>query len=230
LNSLQIHDRVLTPEQVSALGRPTADGVPFFTGSAIAQWDFNGSLASSSGGSNLVALATAPAGVPAVAFTTATIGGQTAQVASFSRGTCFRMVHGLGVNGGGAFLNRYTLLMDVMFPSRPTGWAVLYQTSPANDNDGDWFIEPGGGIGISSNYGGSVPDGTWNRLALADRSYDALKGADALAVVTEWNEFREPDFARMRKLLRSPVIFDGRNIYRPAMMKEQGFTYYAIGR
>jgi UDPglucose 6-dehydrogenase len=69
-----------------------------------------------------------------------------------------------------------------------------------------------------------------NRLALADRSYDALKGADALAVVTEWNEFREPDFARMRKLLRSPVIFDGRNIYRPAMMKEQGFTYYAIGR
>jgi predicted phosphodiesterase len=167
LNSLQIHARVRTPEQVSALGRPTADGVPFFTGSAIAQWDFNGSLASSSGGSNLVALATAPAGVPAVAFTTATIGGQTAQVASFSRGTCFRMVHGLGVNGGGAFLNRYTLLMDVMFPSRPTGWAVLYQTSPANDNDGDWFIEPGGGIGISSNYGGSVPDGTWNRLALA---------------------------------------------------------------
>jgi UDPglucose 6-dehydrogenase len=69
-----------------------------------------------------------------------------------------------------------------------------------------------------------------NRLVLADRSYDALKGADALAVVTEWNEFREPDFARMRKLLRSPVIFDGRNIYRPAMMKEQGFTYYAIGR
>jgi UDPglucose 6-dehydrogenase len=69
-----------------------------------------------------------------------------------------------------------------------------------------------------------------SKLSLVDRSYDALKGADALAVVTEWNEFREPDFARMRKLLRSPVIFDGRNIYRPAMMKEQGFTYYAIGR
>jgi len=68
------------------------------------------------------------------------------------------------------------------------------------------------------------------KLTLVDRSYDALKGADALAVLTEWNEFREPDFARMRKLLRSPVIFDGRNIYRPAMMKEQGFTYYAIGR
>jgi UDPglucose 6-dehydrogenase len=68
------------------------------------------------------------------------------------------------------------------------------------------------------------------KVVLAEKSYDALKGADALAVVTEWNEFREPDFARMRKLLRTPVIFDGRNIYRPAVMKEQGFTYYAIGR
>jgi UDPglucose 6-dehydrogenase len=68
------------------------------------------------------------------------------------------------------------------------------------------------------------------RLALADRSYDALKGADALAIVTEWNEFREPDFAKMRKLLKAPVIFDGRNIYSPATMKEQGFTYFSIGR
>jgi UDPglucose 6-dehydrogenase len=69
-----------------------------------------------------------------------------------------------------------------------------------------------------------------SKVTLADRSYDALKGADALAIVTEWNEFREPDFAKMRKLLKSPVIFDGRNIYSPAMMKEQGFTYYSIGR
>ena len=69
-----------------------------------------------------------------------------------------------------------------------------------------------------------------SKIALTDRSYDALKGADALAIVTEWNEFREPDFAKMRKLLKHPVIFDGRNIYSPALMKEQGFTYYSIGR
>jgi UDPglucose 6-dehydrogenase len=69
-----------------------------------------------------------------------------------------------------------------------------------------------------------------SKVALADRSYDALKGADALAIVTEWSEFREPDFAKMRKLLKAPVIFDGRNIYSPAQMKEQGFTYYSIGR
>jgi len=76
------------------------------------------------------------------------------------------MTHGLGVNAGGAFLNRYTVIMDVMFPSRPTGWAALWQTSSANANDGDWFINPSGGVGISGSYAGNVLDGTWNRLAL----------------------------------------------------------------
>jgi UDPglucose 6-dehydrogenase len=69
-----------------------------------------------------------------------------------------------------------------------------------------------------------------SRVQFAEKSYDALKGADALAIVTEWNEFREPDFARMRKLMREPVIFDGRNLYHPEQMKVQGFTYYSIGR
>jgi UDPglucose 6-dehydrogenase len=69
-----------------------------------------------------------------------------------------------------------------------------------------------------------------DRVALTERSYDALSGADALAVVTEWNEFREPDFSRMRQLLRSPVIFDGRNIYSPEHMQALGFTYFSIGR
>jgi UDPglucose 6-dehydrogenase len=69
-----------------------------------------------------------------------------------------------------------------------------------------------------------------SKLQLADKSYDALKGAQALAIVTEWSEFREPDFPRMRKLMRDPVVFDGRNIYSPEQMKAQGFTYYSIGR
>jgi UDPglucose 6-dehydrogenase len=69
-----------------------------------------------------------------------------------------------------------------------------------------------------------------SKITYASRSYDALKGADALAVVTEWHEFREPDFARMRKLLNAPVIFDGRNIYEKDQMQAQGFTYYSIGR
>jgi len=68
------------------------------------------------------------------------------------------------------------------------------------------------------------------RITYCTRSYEALEGADALLVVTEWNEFREPDFARMKSLLRRPVIFDGRNIYDPAEMKRQGFEYQGIGR
>ncbi len=69
-----------------------------------------------------------------------------------------------------------------------------------------------------------------NRVTLASQSYKALPGADALALLTEWNEFREPDFARMRKLMKSPVIFDGRNIYTRDVIRTHGFTYYAIGR
>lgn len=61
-------------------------------------------------------------------------------------------------------------------------------------------------------------------------NYDALRGADALLVVTEWSEFRRPDFARMKQLMRHPVIFDGRNIYDPEDMKALGFVYYSIGR
>ena len=62
------------------------------------------------------------------------------------------------------------------------------------------------------------------------RAREALEGADALAIVTEWKEFRSPDFDYLKKQLKSPVIFDGRNLYDPGLMKKQGFKYYAIGR
>jgi UDPglucose 6-dehydrogenase len=68
------------------------------------------------------------------------------------------------------------------------------------------------------------------RIVLCEKSYEALAGADALAVVTEWNEFREPDFAKMRSLMKAPVVFDGRNIYSPEHMRALGFTYFSIGR
>jgi UDPglucose 6-dehydrogenase len=68
------------------------------------------------------------------------------------------------------------------------------------------------------------------KLTLADSAYEALSGADALGIVTEWSEFREPDFTRMRKLMRSPVIFDGRNIYGLDQMQQHGFEYFSIGR
>jgi UDPglucose 6-dehydrogenase len=69
-----------------------------------------------------------------------------------------------------------------------------------------------------------------DRIAFCSKSYDALEGADALAVVTEWNTFREPDFKLMRERMRSPVVFDGRNIYSPEHMRALGFTYFSMGR
>ena len=68
------------------------------------------------------------------------------------------------------------------------------------------------------------------RIAICEKSYEALAGADALAIITEWNEFREPDFAKMRSVMKAPVVFDGRNIYSPEHMRALGFTYFSIGR
>lgn len=69
-----------------------------------------------------------------------------------------------------------------------------------------------------------------DKVVYCDRPYGALEGADGLVVVTEWQEFRKPDFELMRRLLRKPVIFDGRNIYEPRSLAPFGFTYYGIGR
>lgn len=69
-----------------------------------------------------------------------------------------------------------------------------------------------------------------DRIGYGHRNYDVLKGADALLVVTEWNEFRRPNFQYIKELLKSPVIFDGRNIYDPGELRRLGFTYYSIGR
>ena len=69
-----------------------------------------------------------------------------------------------------------------------------------------------------------------DKLTYCDRPYSALEGVDALAIMTEWPEFRRPDFEVIRRLMRTPVIFDGRNIFEPKTMSAAGFTYYGIGR
>jgi UDPglucose 6-dehydrogenase len=69
-----------------------------------------------------------------------------------------------------------------------------------------------------------------NRIENSEGNYQACEGAEALMVITEWNEFRRPDFERIRRLMKSPVILDGRNLYNPARLAELGFNYYSIGR
>ncbi len=69
-----------------------------------------------------------------------------------------------------------------------------------------------------------------DKISLADSSMEALDGADALIVVTEWNEFRSPDFEELESRLVRPIVFDGRNIYDPGELKAMGFEYYCIGR
>jgi UDPglucose 6-dehydrogenase len=78
-----------------------------------------------------------------------------------------------------------------------------------------------GARGLFANYGG---------VRIADSALGALEGCDALAIVTEWREFRSPDFAAIRAALAQPLIFDGRNLYDPAMVRALGFEYFPIGR
>lgn len=76
----------------------------------------------------------------------------------------------------------------------------------------------------------NVRDEYGDKLHYCERRYDALQGADALVIVTEWQEFRTPDFLLIKEMLKEPVIFDGRNIYEPSTLKQLGYTYYGIGR
>ena len=69
-----------------------------------------------------------------------------------------------------------------------------------------------------------------SKVQFVDNSYEALNGADALIIVTEWNEFRRPNFAKLSQALKEPVIFDGRNLFDPSKMMRLGFTYHSIGR
>jgi len=68
------------------------------------------------------------------------------------------------------------------------------------------------------------------RVELVEHQYEAIKGVDALALVTEWKPFRHPDFAAMKSLMKSPVLFDGRNLYEPATVRNAGFDYIGMGR
>jgi len=68
------------------------------------------------------------------------------------------------------------------------------------------------------------------RVTYCEHNYDALRGADALLIITEWKPYRRPDFQKMKGLMKRPIIFDGRNLFEPERMRELGFEYVSVGR
>lgn len=93
------------------------------------------------------------------------------------------------------------------------------------------LLEAGAHVSVYDPVAGPRVAKRWgNAITLARKNYDVLNGAHGLVIVTEWNEFRRPDYDRMVSLMADPVIFDGRNIYTPKVMKDHGFKYFSIGR
>jgi UDPglucose 6-dehydrogenase len=89
------------------------------------------------------------------------------------------------------------------------------------------------GAGVTAHDPVAMPEAKrrlGDRVRFAESNYEALVDADALVVVTDWNEYRHPDFQRIRTTLKRPVVVDTRNLYNPAKMRALGFTYSAIGR
>ena len=70
----------------------------------------------------------------------------------------------------------------------------------------------------------------FQRITFVDTAFEAAQGADALALITEWSEFRNPDFGVLKTVMRSPLVFDGRNVLVPEVVHEAGFEYHGVGR
>lgn len=130
------------------------------------QWDFNSGNLNATIGAPLAYFNGDSSGTT---FGTATIGGGTANVMGFPACTPaqgYEMTHGIAANGGGLYVNQYTLIMDIMFPTASSGvYRGLWQTSTANGNDSDLFVGPSNGIGISGTYDGTIQPDQWHRVA-----------------------------------------------------------------
>lgn len=115
------------------------------------------------------------------------------------------------------------------------GLAFKAQTDDMRESPALTLIEEllGSGAAVVAHDPAAMHEGErrlGKRITFAPTNYDALAGADALVVVTDWNEYRFPDFARIKAALKRPVVIDGRNLYDPAKMKSLGFTYRSFGR
>jgi UDPglucose 6-dehydrogenase len=95
----------------------------------------------------------------------------------------------------------------------------------------DWLLSQGATVQVHDPEAiNNVRADYGDKLTYCELRMDALEGADALCIMTEWKDYHSPDFAEMYQLMKSPVIFDGRNLYEPDRMKRRGYRYYSIGR
>jgi len=138
------------------------------------QWDFNGNLAATYGRDLEYFDATVTADTTfgtAASFGMPDIGGQPTTVMHITPSTAawggYKMYHGAAPNGGGSYVNQYTLIYDILYTSSSSTWRSLLQTGTGNTADGDLFLNPGNGIGISSVYEGFVAPDAWHRIAVA---------------------------------------------------------------
>jgi UDPglucose 6-dehydrogenase len=130
-----------------------------------------------------------------------------------------------------------TVMGDSLRGCRVAVWGLAFkaQTDDMRESPALTLIEEllGAGATVVAHDPAAMHEGArrlGTRIAFAQTNYEALAGADALVVVTDWNEYRFPDFARIKAALKRPVVIDGRNLYDPAKMQSLGFTYRSIGR
>jgi hypothetical protein len=157
------------PSRTRAVVAPRLAGTPA-CGGDIAQWDLDADLESSTGQAALEAIGYPDfPGAPDVEFVAEEIAGLPTTAARISQGTAFVARHDLVANGGGVYLNEYSLIIDIKFPVVDK-WISLLQTNDAtilsNGNDGDWFVSPDNAIGAGGVYGGEIEADRWYRLAL----------------------------------------------------------------
>jgi hypothetical protein len=169
------YDVVISNAGGSVTSAPPAAVLSVLPVLVTGQWDFNGNLAATLGRD----LQYYSSGVGAdttfgttTSFVISEINGQPAPVMHFVPSAAnwggYTMFHGGAPNGGGSYVNQYTLIFDIYYPAAADfSWRSLFQTDTSNSSDGDLFVNPGDGVGISSVYDGSVTPDTWHRIALA---------------------------------------------------------------
>jgi hypothetical protein len=161
VNSVQYRNYKMTDDEVALLGGPSASGIPTVSG----QWDFNnGDLVATIGNDMEYRGDT----MFMTAFEDSTINGEAAKVMHFSGTTAdmgYRIFHGALASLGNQKVNKYSLIMDIMYPTTSTGFRSVWQTDTNNTSDGDLFLNGNNGIGISGQYQGNVTFGAWHRVA-----------------------------------------------------------------